>query len=288
MGMADERKNKQIAGVSTIVMHGLLFVFFILAVAWRAPDPPYGEIGYVLNFGLDDQGSGDLQPTEPVGTDQQQNTEEAQPEKPQEEVKPAESEPKPVEEQVTSEDETAVPVKETKKDDAPAKPVENKDKTDKTEKKEPPKEEVKPLAVYKPDASKTDGKAGTPGSHGDDKDKAGDKGNPDGQLDAKALYGRPGGGGGGGGGTGLDIDGWIWDEIPQVQPPENESNGRLVFEIKVNEHGEVIDIKTLNRGLSIEMEKRCKREIEKLTFSKTGTNVPSVSTGKITFVVLSK
>src|SRR6185436_19776515 len=127
----------------------------------------------------------------------------------------------------------------------------------------------------------TDGQAGQPGGEGDDVGKAGDKGQPDGQLGPGAYKGRAGGGGDG---TGLEIDGWLWDEKPKVKPPENESNGRLVFQIKVNAEGEVIDIKKLQGTLSIEMENLCRREIEKLTFSKTGNNVPSVSTGKITFV----
>ena len=68
--------------------------------------------------------------------------------------------------------------------------------------------------------------------------------------------------------------------------PNNES-GRVVFEIKVDGAGEIISIKTLERSVSLEAEKICRQEIEKLTFTKTGTNVPAISTGKITFVVRS-
>jgi hypothetical protein len=60
-----------------------------------------------------------------------------------------------------------------------------------------------------------------------------------------------------------------------------------VFEIKVGEDGEIVSYRTLERSVSIEAENICKKELEKLTFSKTGTNVPKESTGRITFVIRS-
>ncbi len=276
---ADERKNKQIAGVTTIGIHVLLLVFLFFAVGWRAPNPPYPSYGIELNFGLDDEGSGDVQPETPVGSVPEEKTEQAQDE-PRQEEKQTVAESKPVaEEQLTAKDETAVQIKDVKKDSPIEKPAE------KTPEKTA-QETTKPGAVYKPNTDgKTDGKTGQPGSHGDDVNKTGDKGSPQGTLDAKALYGKPGGGGGG---SSLSLDGWYWDEVPNVKAPGSESSGRVVFEIKVNAEGEIISIKTLERSLSLEMENSCRREIEKLTFSKTGINVPAISTGKITFVVLSK
>jgi hypothetical protein len=84
----------------------------------------------------------------------------------------------------------------------------------------------------------------------------------------------------------LDLAGWNWDYIPKPNVPNNES-GRVVFEIKVDDSGEIISIRTLERSVSLEAENICRKEIEKLTFSKTGTNVPAISTGKITFIVRS-
>lgn len=289
MEVVNEKKNKRIAAASTIGLHGLLLVFFFFAVGWRAPDPPYGSMeGFVINLGFDDQGSGDIQPVVPVGSEQEETQPEETPvENPQQEEQATETEPKPVQEQLTANDETAVAIKDVKKEekeaDKPAKPVE--DPKDKTDQKVATKEAEKPLAVYKPDASKnTNSKAGQPGGEGDDVNKKGDKGQPDGQLGPGAYKGKAGGGGGG---SSLNIDGWLWDEVPKVKAPGSESSGRVVFEIKVNSEGEIVSIRTLERSLSLEMENICRREIEKLTFSKTGTNVPSLSTGKITFVVLS-
>jgi periplasmic protein TonB len=282
MELVNESKNKRIAAATTIGFHAALLIFFFFAVGWRAPNPPFGSTeGFVINLGFDDQGSGDVQPTEPIGSEQQETTpEEKQPEVTPQEEQPKEAESKPVEEQLTAKDETAVAVKDVKKEEKKEEPVKPTDK---------PKEKTEPVAAKEEKAlveytKKTDGKAGQPGGEGDDVNKKGDKGQPDGQLGPGAYKGRPGGGGGG---TGLDIDGWVWDEIPKVTPPDNESNGRLVFEIKVNAEGEVIKITRISSTLSIEMENKCRKEIEKLTFSKTGNNVPSISTGKITFVVLS-
>lgn len=285
MEVVDEKKNKRLAAASTIGIHALMLLFFFFVVGWKAPDPPLGDLGYVINLGFDDQGSGDVQPDQPVGSEQPQTNPETptpQEQQPQE-VKETPQETK--EDQVVANDDEAVAIKDAKdpkkKEEAPVKPVETKEKTD-AKAKEP----EKPIAVYDPNAKKgTDSKAGQPGGEGDDINKTGDKGQPDGTPGPGLYKGKVGGGGGNG--PGLSIDGWIWDEMPNVKPPENESNGRLVFTIKVNSDGEIIDIKKESGTLSIEMENRCRREIEKLTFSKIGNNVPSVSTGKITFVVLS-
>jgi outer membrane biosynthesis protein TonB len=289
MTSPDEKKNKRVAAFTTLVVNGLLLVLLLFVAAWRAPDPPNPEFGIELNFGLDTQGGGDVQPEEPAGSEQpeQEIIEEETPQ-PQEEA-PATVETKPTEQEVTSKSESPIVVKEVK--ETPKEPVKE---TKKEEKKtEPIKTEEKPKedakAVYKPkaesDTKTTTDKTGKEASHGDDPGKTGDKGNPEGSLDAKALYGKQGGGDGGA--SSLDLAGWNWDAIPKPDVPNNES-GRLVFEIKVDENGEIISIRTVERSVSLEAEKICRAEVEKLTFSKTGSNVPSVSTGRITFVVRSK
>jgi periplasmic protein TonB len=287
-----EKKNKRIALVSTIGVHAVLFLLFLFAIAWRAPDPPLPEYGIELNFGTDDQGGGPIQPETPAGAEQpaqddatQIKSEEVQQEdKPEvEEVKPQET--KPTEQPVVSKIESPVVVKEEKKVDP--KPVEKKEppkETVKTETK--PKETVteqKSTATTTADKTTTTNKEGKPVSHGDDTGKTGDKGDPKGKIDADALYGKQGGGASG---AGLDLAGWNWDHIPKPNVPNNES-GRVVFEIKVDDSGDIISIKTIERSVSLEAENICRKEIEKLTFSKTGANVPAISTGKITFIIRS-
>jgi periplasmic protein TonB len=306
-----EKKNKRTALLYTTILQTVFFFSLFFIVAWRAPDPPLPEYGIELNFGLDDQGSGDIQPETPVGNRGQQaeEPEESKPKVQEEtpkveekatkqiESKPVEEQSISKEEQVVSKAESPVVVKEKKKDEVkpvekPAEKPEEKKVEPKVEKKpveEKPK--VDPEAVYKPkggqptsDNKTTDAKAGTPGNHGDDPGKTGDKGNPQGTLDAKALYGKPGGGAGG---SSLEISGWDWDEIPNPNVPNNIT-GRIVFEIIVNSKGEVDHYTIVTNSLNPEATKACREAVEKLTFSKTGTNVPETSKGKITFVVRAK
>jgi protein TonB len=75
MELVNESKNKRIAAATTIGFHAALLIFFFFAVGWRAPNPPFGSTeGFVINLGFDDQGSGDVQPTEPIGSEQQETT----------------------------------------------------------------------------------------------------------------------------------------------------------------------------------------------------------------------
>src|SRR5688572_33269166 len=66
-----EKKNQKKAFLYTTLRQMLLFVGVFFIVAWRAPDPPLSEYGsgIELNFGLDDQGFGEVQPETPVGND---------------------------------------------------------------------------------------------------------------------------------------------------------------------------------------------------------------------------
>jgi len=281
----EEKKNQRIAMFTSLGIHGALFLLFFFIVAWKAPNPPLPEYGIELNFGLDTQGSGAVQPKTPVGSE---GTQEAEPDQP-EQVEalpetPVPVESKPIEQEVVSKVESPVKVEEKKEE---VKPIEKP-----VEKVQPKKEEVvkpkeDPQAVYKPNTpkadseNKTDGaKAGTPGNQGDDKNSTGDKGSKEGSLDAKSMYGTQGGGGG----PSLDLAGWVWDSKPNPTVPKNES-GRIVFEIKVDDNGDIISIKTIERAASIEAEQACRKEVEKLSFTKTGANVPNISTGKITFVI---
>jgi periplasmic protein TonB len=269
-----ERKNKTIALITSLGIHLAVLLAFLFMMAWRAPNPPLPEYGIELNFGLDDQGAGDIQPETPASSEEVPTDEPPTDEISTEPLEEQEEESKPVEEvveQPVSKEESPVVVKETKKEIV-VKPV--KEDTKKEEKKEVKVADTKPADEN-----------GNPklANQGDDTNKVGDKGSEEGSLDAKALYGKQGGGGGG---VGLDLAGWNWDEIPRPNIPNNESNGRIVFEIKVDENGEILSYRVLEKTLSIEAEKACKQAIEKLTFSKkSGATVPDVSTGKISFVV---
>jgi outer membrane biosynthesis protein TonB len=130
MNEREEKQNKTIALITAIGIHALLFLSFLFVLAWRSPNPPLPEYGIELNFGLDSQGSGDVQPVTPSGTETPAKEEEQQVknEKPDDEIKPVvedKSQPdnsKPVEQPVTTKQESPISVKEEKK--AQPKPVE--------------------------------------------------------------------------------------------------------------------------------------------------------------------
>jgi len=277
----EEKKNHRIGLFTSIGIHVALVIAFLFMMAWRAPNPPFPEYGIELNFGLEDQGYGEVQP-ETVASETEQVDAEPQEEQSEEQVEETPEETLPEEtatEQPESKLESPVVVAEKKPEPKPTPKVEEKPKESKPV--EQVKKDEKLLATYPSDTKKDEGK--TAANHGDDPNTVGDKGSKEGSLDAKALYGKQGGGGGG---PALDLAGWDWDVIPKPAIPGNESDGKIEFEIKVDANGEIIGYKILQRSLSIEAEKACRDAISKLTFTKKpGAVVPDVSTGKITFVV---
>lgn len=294
-----EKKNRKIALITSLGVHAVILLLLLFMVAWRAPNPPLPEFGIELNFGMDAQGSGDVQPQTPVGVtpDEPQEMEEEPEELPLpeaeeiveeevvEEATPEAAES--VQPEVSSELESPVTVEEKKE----VRPTEEPREKPVEKVVEPKPEEVKPQvpkAVYKPKTpSQTQGqvteKSGAPGSQGDDTNKTGDKGDPEGTLDAKALYGKQGGGGGGVSMTGFGGFGYPDIETP---PLPDESYGVYEFRVKVDEQGYVISVTPLQRGLSFEAERRLKAAIQQLQFIPRGN--PRPAEGTITFRVVSK
>jgi outer membrane biosynthesis protein TonB len=302
-----EQKNKRIAFYTTVGVQVVVLLLLFLIIAWRPPDPPIPEYGIELNFGLDEQGSGTVQPETPVGNEgaepEQAPAPSAAEETPQEtqEVIPEETTPtevKPVEETAISKLESPVTAKEKKVEDKPVeKPKEKVEekkvepKPEVTPEKKPevkPKEELK--ALYKPSETQSTAKndaakEGTPGNQGDDVGKTGDKGSPEGKLDADALYGKPGGGSGGVALSGFN--GFDWPKVTTPTLPD-EAYGVYEFLVKVDDQGDVISVTPLQRGLSLEAERKLKEMIQRLVFVPKGSNLPPQSEGKITFRVVSK
>jgi hypothetical protein len=138
----------------------------------------------------------------------------------------------------------------------------------------------------KPEQKPAENKGEQPVSQGNDKDKTGDKGDPKGTPDPNAAYtGKPGGGAGGDG-LALSMAGWAWADDPKIpQLPDNE-DGRIVFEIECDEDGEIVGIKTLERGLSPAAEQMLLQEIRRNSLVRTGGGqIPERSKGKVVFVL---
>ncbi len=84
----------------------------------------------------------------------------------------------------------------------------------------------------------------------------------------------------------LELAGWMWDTAPQPQDHTDES-GKIVFQITIDDLGEVIAIKTLEKTVSPLVENIYKEALTTLNFSKTTDNIvyAPTFTGKVTFIL---
>ncbi len=297
---AEEKKNDRWGIGVSLGIHAALLILFIFLLAWKEPFPPMPEYGIEVNFGLVDAGSGNVQPTTPANNNPAP-AEDPAPEEPaasEEEATPEPiSEPEvteTVQEQVVEEVEEAAPVEQPQETQPEPNvvPVQEAPKPEKTPEKpvEKPEPKPNPAATYPNKTSNTSGASGTEGesrepaqsNQGDQPGETGDQGNPEGKVDARALYGNPGGGGG----AALEMTGWNWDFLPKPNDVSNET-GHIVFEIKIDEDGEILSIRTIEKSVSDPLVKVYRAEVAKLTFSPTSSNSrpAPTSTGRITFII---
>jgi periplasmic protein TonB len=294
----EKRKNVK-AAFGTAGVCVVVFLLLLLTSAWKTAGSGDGDYpGIEVNLGFDDQGSGNDQPqTEPGDPDAKDTENPPVEENSDEEQKIASAEPTPsenvkiVQPTTVTDPNSDVEIKDETKEVKPEeKTAEKKTTAEPIEKKpvEKPKV-VDKNAVYTGKKTTTtgqtpgegDGKQGSTGNEGDDEGKTGDKGVPGGKEGAAVYKGRPGGGDGGS----LDLYGWEWDNIPKPNVPDNET-GQIVFEIEVDENGDLIRYHKESGTVSAAAERACVAAIQKLTFTKkSGAKVPPVSKGKITFVV---
>tara|TARA_R110002126_G_scaffold165448_1_gene313297 strand:- start:8 stop:946 length:939 start_codon:yes stop_codon:yes gene_type:complete len=261
MAFLDTKHKKKSLTLTTLLLSALLLVLFYIGLTYM--DPPE-ENGISVNFGTMEFGSGKVQPKEkiqsepldtpPVEPTKQEVAESI--EEPLEEVEEAAAEKEsPAEKLLTQENEEAVKINQAKeaKRKADEAAADAKRKAEAAENKK--KAEAAKIAQQKKDAedkarqeqeakkkaldemmgglNKSDGTAS--GSEGDD-NRAGDKGQPNGDPYAASYYGAKGAGNGVGG-TGLGGRSFIGN-IKVVQKC-NES-GKVVVKIVVDKSGKVI------------------------------------------------
>ena len=289
MATPEEKKNRTIALVVATAFQAFLLVLFFFLVAWRKPDPPLPEYGIELDFGMDNTGSGQTPQPEPTPV-----VEEAVEEPAEVEVEEATevevTEPEPEVEEITeaevTEPEPEEPVEEvvteTQVEESPAvvEEVEEQVKEVIAEPTPKPKPQPKPK-----EESLYPGTTAKASNQGDDADEVGDKGKEEGKIDERAIYGARGSADG----ASLQMAGWDWDNIPRPNDSSNE-NGRVVFEITVDDQGDIIGVKTIEKTVSPAVERQYRLAVEQLTFSTTSDNVrpAPTSTGRITFIIRAK
>ena len=294
MDSQEEKKNQRIGAAVSVGIHGLVLLLFLFVFAWKAPDPPLPEYGIELNFGIGSPGSG----IQPVITPVESETiEESQLEEPMDNPIPTDIEPHPHESSETVVDETEME-SESSLEEMEVRDVESPDvRQPAPEKTEPNIAENEKSGSQITETSESSVQVDVTDdgpelsvqpkqqNQGDEIETLGDSGDPKGKLDARALYGKPGGGDG----ASLQLAGWIWDFLPKPDD-QSQENGRIVFEIVIDEQGELIAVRTIEKTVSPQVEKIYKSEVEKLTFSTTSDNtIPAPrSTGTITFIIRSR
>jgi len=268
-------KNTTIGWLVSIAFHVILLLLFFFAMAWEKQNPPIMEnvYGVEVNFGTSDQGFGEEQNFTPPGPDPAPEKTEITPSNPVEETTTApqteQAEPEKV---ITGDDESVAVAPEPK----PKKVVEAETTPAKITPVKPTAQSLFPSEKTSPSNNNNGNKPGT----------VGDMGVKGGNPDARGIYeGNPGKGKGG---PSLDMSGWKWDSKPTIND-ESTEEGRIVFQIKVDEEGNIIAVNVLEKNVSPAVVKKYQKEVESLSFSRTsGGNSGEGATGRITFIITSR
>jgi len=256
MSFLDTKHKKKSFTLTTILLSVLLLLLFYVGLTYM--DPPI-ENGITVNFGTMEFGMGEKQPVkkiksqpaEPVKELEEEVVEEkpaAQPE----EVAEEDLTEKATEKVLTQEDEESIRIKQqqaakreaeeaARKAQAKAEQLAREQKA--AEEKAQREKEAKKakLDELMGGLNKSDGEV--QGSEGDD-NRAGDKGQPDGNPYATSYYGSPGSGSGTGG---YGLNGRSLVGKGKVQQECNEE-GRVVVEITVDRNGKVVDARPGVKG----------------------------------------
>lgn len=266
-GLAEEKKRKQKAMITTGIVQVVLLLILYFLIAWREPNPPNPEFGIEVNFGTSEVGSGNIpvqsptpeveeQPDEPAAASEQSTTEETQ---------QAETKVVPVE-----------TVKNPNPDVVTEKKEESKPKSSTTNTTQKETSTTKQTTTQQGPTSNT--------SQGETGDK-GDQGNPEGDINKDALYGEPGGGDNG---SSLKLAGWEWISPPEPNDTSNES-GTLIFDIEVGKDGYISRIENRPTNISPTLVRKYRDAVLKVTFIETSTdNLPEISKGTVTFIIRSR
>ena len=243
----NEKKDKSIAAVGTVVVHALI-VLVLFLMAFRTPLPLPGEEGVEVDLGMMDQGMGNIQPEKPavpVAAQTEQQTSQSK------------------EEIATQNDEEAPALE---------KPKNNKPKQEKPA--EQPKPTVNQRALFKgnnnPQAGGSEGITGQPG----------DQGNPNGLAGVRQYEGN----GGRGNGTGYDLGGRGAKSLHRPNDDFSEE-GIIVVDIWVNRQGKVTRAEVAQKGTTLinsDMRSKAKQAALRSTFA-SDPDAPEEQHGTITY-----
>lgn len=256
MSLLDTQHKKKSFTLTTLLLSVLILLLFYIGLTYFDPPP---ESGITVNFGTMEFGMGNDQPLEPLRRQQPEPREQAEEAvEAAEPVTEPEPEPEaatpdaPAEKLLTRESEEAIKIKQAeearrKAEDAARKAREEAQRIEREKQaaaeaaRQAQEAKKKQLDAMMGGLNNADGTA--EGSEGDD-NRAGDKGQPDGDPYARTYYGAPGTGSGTGGyglsGRSLMNKGAVKQECNQ--------EGRVVVQIVVNRQGQVVQATPGVRG----------------------------------------
>lgn len=233
------KHEKDSARITALIAVILILIVFIVGPKYM--DPPE-EYGVAVNFGTTDFGSGNVQPkkpikSEPLDINEQPNVQESQPEPAKPQVNTEKVLTEDNAEEIAMKKQKAAEAKKIAEAEAKAKAEEARIEKERKE-QEAKKKKLDDLigGIGKSDGSES-------GSEGDD-DKAGDKGQIDGDPYAPSYFGKPGSGSGG---LGYGLNGRGKPTKSKVVPDCDEE-GKVVVEIHVNKNGNVVNAIPGKRG----------------------------------------
>lgn len=282
-----ERNSAKLTALIAIIILLLLFV-----VGTTYMDPPE-EYGVAVNFGNSEVGSGKVQPLKPVKSEPLKIEEPPQPDVSKSEPAPSKSS-EAKEEVLTEDNSEAIAIKKQKEAEAKAKATADakakaiadakaisdakaKAEADRIAKEKREQEEKKKkLDALIGGVSKSEGAES--GSEGDD-DKAGDKGQLDGNPYAASYFG---GQGTGSGGVGYGLNGRGRASFKKLTQDCNES-GMVIVRIVVNQSGNVISAEPGQKGTT-NTAKCLLDPAKKIAMSHKWPSDPNAPTRQIGFV----
>ncbi|MFA0963904.1 hypothetical protein AB9P05_19010 [Roseivirga sp. BDSF3-8] len=281
-----EKKAKRTGLVIAISIHAVLALLFFFLIAWREPDPPLPEYGFEL-VGLDAEGGGDLEQTQPA-QEESEPMDESAPEEPNETAQPEEvtepeveeSTPEPVEETIEEPVEEAKTIEtespDVREEKPKPKPVEETPKPKTEEKKSQPAEKTE-------NTTETTAKSGNKES-GKSSSDTGSKPS----VDERGLYKGPSKGPGSAakgdfeGGSYEGFEGFAVPDFEYVD--EKQEFGTMKFEIKIDAYGYVESVRVLQSDFRPEIRLKYERFLRDLKFDPKNNNLPG-ATGTVTYVI---
>lgn len=272
----EEKQAKAFGAALAVLFNALLLMLFIFTAAWIQPIKPPANLGIEVDFGYDSQGSGEMNSKAQANNSNSFDEQLPMPETPQPTPQATPQTAQPAPSEVTAVTDVALEesVKATPTKQEPKKPEE------KPVKKEP-EQKVNPATTL---GGKGTSETPQASSHGNN-DAPGNVGSKTGTLNADALLGESTGKGG----SALDMPGWRWESPPAVND-NSRSTGRIVFEVKIDDYGEVVSVtRVYSDVVDRSVVNLYYEAVKKLIFEQTtNAEAPPMTTGRITFIITSK